>query len=321
MNTWMRRKTFGLSLSVVGGVAALVLTSSETFAKTGSYTIAGPATLPTGPPSTQIRITAKAENGTTYDQVHTVGGNTPEQARNIILTDLVNAGWVATANGTNGIIISGFNLGGGKWSDIKEVDIGDNKPLVDTSADGNITISEATPGDKKFKFLASLPNADAVNPGTIVLNLDTVVASVVSAPLAAGDTPAQAALKLQTALNTAGYVATLSGAEVTLDWNNATNASLLVSPVELVIGLQGGGAGPHLTMSLPDVILGCCFVAPKAQLHITSKANCDGISGVWNSDPDVCVPTVSAWGVAVLMLLVLTAGTIVVMRRRAAVTG
>jgi hypothetical protein len=33
-----------------------------------------------------------------------------------------------------------------------------------------------------------------------------------------------------------------------------------------------------------------------------------------------CVPTVSAWGVAVMAMLVLTAGTIVVMRRRAAAT-
>jgi len=33
-----------------------------------------------------------------------------------------------------------------------------------------------------------------------------------------------------------------------------------------------------------------------------------------------CIPTLSEWGVAVMAMLVLTAGTIVVMRRRAAAT-
>jgi hypothetical protein len=39
------------------------------------------------------------------------------------------------------------------------------------------------------------------------------------------------------------------------------------------------------------------------------------MNGIWNAD--VCVPTVSKWGLAVMALLVLTAATVVIMRRRA----
>lgn len=50
-----------------------------------------------------------------------------------------------------------------------------------------------------------------------------------------------------------------------------------------------------------------------------SEAVCVEKNGVWNAT--ACIPTVSEWGLVVMGVLVLTAGTVVVMRRRAMVRG
>jgi len=47
------------------------------------------------------------------------------------------------------------------------------------------------------------------------------------------------------------------------------------------------------------------------------EAVCIAEGGIWSET--ACIPTVSQWGVAVMTLLVLTAATVVIMRRRAAV--
>ena len=136
-------------------LAALVFLAAPAWAKTGSYTISFGGTAPTG---TQIRVTAKAD-GETYDETFDIENMTEEQARNLIFEDLESEGWTVTKNGTNGI-----NIKGKGNKKIKQVDIGDNKAFVDTKGDGNVTIDEALPGDKKFKFACALPAAARAPP-------------------------------------------------------------------------------------------------------------------------------------------------------------
>ena len=273
---FQRIALFGLTL------AAFAFTENVALAKTGSYTITfvGTGTAPVG---LQIRVTAKAQDGTTYDETFTFNGNETEtQIREVILTDLTSGGWSASANGATGIIITGRTPGNG-GSPIKQVDIGDNKGNVTTTCDGNVTISEALPGDKKFKFVCLAPNADNTQPGSIRVKLNAITAE---AALSAGDSPSTAAQKLATALTGQGLVVTLVGSEVTLNWENMTNDGLLSSPLSIELDVPDGAGGPHVQLELPSIV--------------------------------VPVPTVSEWGLIVLTLLLLTAATMVFARRRVA---
>jgi len=54
-------------------------------------------------------------------------------------------------------------------------------------------------------------------------------------------------------------------------------------------------------------------------LQNLSKTDCEGKGGLWNDT--ACIPTVSEWGLLVMAVLVLTAATVVIMRRRAMVRG
>jgi len=65
----------------------------------------------------------------------------------------------------------------------------------------------------------------------------------------------------------------------------------------------------------------CTLLAPSGAVcapNIT-KDDCEGRHGVWKATQ--CIPTVSDWGLAVMGVLVLTAATVVIMRRRAMVRG
>jgi hypothetical protein len=261
----------------------LGFTENLALAKTGSYTISYAGAAAAG---TQIRVTAQAQDGTTYDQTFTFNGQNQTTARDTILTDLTGAGWSATANGADSIIITGRTPGNGS-SPIKHVDIGDNKDTVTTTCDGNVTISEALPGAKDFKFSCLAPNADNAQPGSIRAVLNAITAQ---AALAAGDSPSIAAQKLATALTGQGLVVTLVGSEITLDWENATNAALLTSPLHLELSVPNGAGGPHVQLELPDIV-----VPP--------------------------IPTVSEWGLIVMTLLLLIAATIIFARRRVTAVG
>lgn len=72
------------------------------------------------------------------------------------------------------------------------------------------------------------------------------------------------------------------------------------------------------TAGILDMVLGCCVKPKGTQEHDVSQTYCNLLGGTWTEGP-TCIPTLSEWGVAVMAMLVLTAGTIVVMRRRAAV--
>ncbi len=76
-------------------------------------------------------------------------------------------------------------------------------------------------------------------------------------------------------------------------------------------GISVIGQG-KLKMSQDD--LGYCTLQNGICLDDSFFEECDFLEGTFNAE--TCVPTMSEWGVAVMLLLVLTAGTIVVMRRR-----
>lgn len=267
----LTKTLFCVGLAITAYVCGFAVPQVQ--AKTGSYTFHVQGQK--APDGTIIRVTAKAEDGTSYDDEFDVSGNTEEQIRNMILSSLRDKHWIVEENGTNGILIKGT-----KWSKIKEVDAGDNCEVVEAKGDGDVKVGEAKPGEKKITFSCALPNVDATNPGAIALNLNEIV---VLAPLTPGDTPTDAASKLETALTEAGLMVTRDGAVITLDWENLTNSSLLGDSLHIDLGLADGAGGPHLTLGMPDV----------------------GI-----------LPTVSEWGLIVMTLFLLIAGTIVIVRRR-----
>jgi hypothetical protein len=240
-----RRHGLFMSLALV----AMALGLGLALAKTGSYTI---DVGPNHDPNSKIRVTAKSEDGTTYDEEFTVGGQNSEQARNTIVDDLENAGWVVEKNGTNGIIVRGHVSSdpNSSLNGIKEVDMGDNDPNINAKADGNCTVAEALPGDKNFKFAFFAPNAHGTTPGQLLCNINAIT---VTPALAANDTPAQVAQKLQSSLIAAGLVTSLSGTVVTLDMANPTNAAVLGSSVHVDLGVLNG-AGPHVQIGLPPTI-------------------------------------------------------------------
>jgi len=68
----------------------------------------------------------------------------------------------------------------------------------------------------------------------------------------------------------------------------------------------------------PDSV--CTLVATGDEcVKLDGRYLGDGTTECYHDTAGNCIPTLSAWGVAVMAVLVLTAGTIVVMRRRAAV--
>jgi len=79
----------------------------------------------------------------------------------------------------------------------------------------------------------------------------------------------------------------------------------------------------NLVIGAPAVNTGFCTVNIPGKgavcLRNLSKTDCEGKGGIWNET--ACIPTVSSWGVAVMAMLVLTAATVVIMRRRAMVRG
>jgi hypothetical protein len=267
-----------LACPLVGGLAE---------GKTGSFTI---EILPGADPNSKIRVTAKAENGETYDSEvsgnFTVGGQDSEQTRNTIATDLTGDGWIVENNGSNGIIITG-RVADPKFSEIKQVDIGDNSDKINTRVDGNCTLAEAKPGDKDFKFSFLAPNAHPSLPGTVLCNINSIH---LTTALAANDSPSQAAVKLQAAMTSAGLVTSLAGADITLDWEVAANAALLGTGVHIDFGILNGAGGPHVQLELPppDVV---------------------------PAQPPPQVPAASWWLGALTFITILALGSLVLLRR------
>ena len=79
----------------------------------------------------------------------------------------------------------------------------------------------------------------------------------------------------------------------------------------------------HYTFPLSNPDLGSCTLNPEGKgavcLENISEEACLANGGLWNAT--ACIPTVSDWGLVVMAMLVLTAATVVIMRRRAMVRG
>jgi len=102
-----------------------------------------------------------------------------------------------------------------------------------------------------------------------------------------------------------------------------TNFNITLTYSDTDCGLNDGPAVQTLAVNCNGVDKGCCAVLspPGTQVEFIrgiTEADCMAQAGVLAWDNAVCVPTVSTWGVAVMTLLVLSAATIVIMRRRAA---
>ena len=114
-------------------LVSVFLPASSSAKPIGSYQIDFPAKG--SPDDTKIRVTAKATKGGAsqiYDKTFNfTAGISEGLARDLIFTDLKNAGWNVSKSSTNGILITGH---GNK--PMKQVDIGDNKSTVKVSLDG-----------------------------------------------------------------------------------------------------------------------------------------------------------------------------------------
>ncbi len=68
---------------------------------------------------------------------------------------------------------------------------------------------------------------------------------------------------------------------------------------------------------LPEEQAGCCRLLNGAAIENSFEGECNLVGGVFSSDPGLCVPTMSEWGLIAMGLLTCSAATIVIMRRKA----
>ncbi len=253
---------------------------TQVTAKTGSYTMVWNGVAPDG---TVLNIKAVAEDGTTYDESLNVGGMTQEQAQALLLTDMQSAGWAVTANGTNGIIVTGH--GTTNTSPISRIWASDDHEQSTVKPDGTVWIIEAPPSiPQEFEFSFGPPATALGFPGTLVANIGPLVLNIQLDP---GDPPFMVAQKLEAAMTGAGLIVSRVDSTVVLNWSDPVNAALLPSPLHVDMGVYDAAAGPMLMIGLPD------------------------------SQP-TAIPTLTQWGLIILAFLFLTAGTWFIIRKRTA---
>lgn len=183
------------------------------------------------------------------------------------------------------------------------------------------------PADKSGPQSASLTTADSVyidglSPGAVVSSPGFSVTSTPpgitltpTAPLSVntGDSlatvlPPDQTTPLYYSLHVNGadafYQSILGGTLIGASWATQKDLSDMV--------------GYAATAGMLDIELGCCLTSKGTRVTDVSASYCGSIGGTWTLG-DNCIPTLSEWGVTVMVILVLTAGTVVVMRRRAAV--
>lgn len=194
---------------------------------------------------TTVKITAKAKDGTTFDQEFMFGpGTLPDAARDFVRTALAGAGWNVTNAGANGIIITGHGT-----SPIKEVDSGAKNAnamlrgmRASTDASSGVMRGEATVGEKyKFAFLP-------LNPGSTVLDSNGILTAIldgqaISTSVVAGQGPDSVAASLFAALSAASIPAELNGNEILFIMDGAGNEIL---STELI--LTAGGLESRITI-------------------------------------------------------------------------
>jgi hypothetical protein len=207
----------GLCLSLVAG--SFCNTASADPIPTGSYNAFTQAPGGKGPTETDtvVKITAKAKDGTTFDQEFTFGvGTLPDAARDTIRKSLAKNGWkVENATEGNGITIMGHDT-----SPITEVDSGAKNTdvnlrglRVSTDASSGVKQGQATVGqDYKFAFLPLNPGSTVLDSnGRLIATLDGLV---ISTDVFAGQGPDAVAAALFAAFQKASVPAQLQGNEI-----------------------------------------------------------------------------------------------------------
>ena len=197
---------------------------------------------------TTIKITAKAKDGTTFEQEFSFGpGTMPDSARDTIRTALMSAGWVVANSGAAGIVILGHGA-----SPVTEVDGGNNankdthdfSMYVSEDAQSGVKRGEATVGENyKFSFLPSAPGSTILtSDGTMVADID---GTPVDADVFAGQTPDQVALELYDAMIAESIPASLSGSDISFILDNLGEEVLSTD-----LTLQAGGL--ESLISIPE---------------------------------------------------------------------
>jgi hypothetical protein len=189
--------------------------------------------------ATQIKITAKAKDGTTFEQTFDFGvGTDPDAARDFVKKALDKAGWNVDNLGAKGISI----LGTKKGSPITEVD-GGGKPanpnvvglFVSNDSTEGVKKGEAVVGEGyKFTFLPLNPNSKSLDQnGTLTALLN---GTSYSTPVKAGETASQLEQDLYSTLTKALVPASLANGQVAVAFDaNGTR----VTDTQLVLDASG----------------------------------------------------------------------------------
>ena len=212
---------------------------------TASYTyeVAGG----TAPANTSITTTAWTSDSASWASGQFYSGLTAQQIRDAVKSWFDARRMLTEAVGTNKLILLGAK-DDGVYYPVLAVDVDDDKLEVTVALDLHAERNDGQPGNRKIIFRCRWINADAANPGTIQVQLNSL--PLIGAALAGGDTPVQAATKLAAAFTAGGFVVSRDTTDVTLDWDNATNLSKLGSTLDAVYKLANGAGGPHLQLVL-----------------------------------------------------------------------
>jgi hypothetical protein len=235
----------GLCLSLVAG--RFCNTASADPIPVGSYNAFSQTPGANGPTETDtvVKITAKAKDGTTFEDEFTFGAGTlPDAARDTIRKKLQKEGWDVENAGAQGITILGHGT-----SPITEVDSGaknDNPRLrgmrVGTDASSGVKRGQATVGqDYKFAFLPLNPGSTVLDSnGRLIATLDGLV---ISTDVFAGQGPGAVAAALFAAFQKASVPAQLQGNEISFLTDGQGNEVLHTD-----LALTAGGLESRITI-------------------------------------------------------------------------
>jgi hypothetical protein len=207
------------------------------------------------------------------------------EANNAIRSALWNINWLADYEPPI-IVIYGYEQEfTGIIEPIKKVDGGDNSRDCSIRGDGDVEKGHAKPGEKNFYFTCDEPNADPVDPGSLVLDINEIHIEV---PLPPSATPLQAAELLEGAMQATGLIISREGTEIALDWDDPINAAMLDSSVYILFGLDSTAAGgPHWGLILPD----CAFKQiPYDWVEINPLMGLPGINTGITGDDQIVGP-------------------------------
>jgi hypothetical protein len=211
-----------LTLSLEGGLAWADIVPLGSY----NFFLPGRTPPPASQTATDIKITAKAKDGTTFEQTFSFDtGTKPDSARDFILTALDKAGWDVKAQGALGITIAGTKGG----SPITEVDGGEK--LANTNVVGLAVNNDSSEGVKKnqavvgeaykFAFLQLDSNSTTLDQnGTLTTVLN---GTSYDTPVSDGWGPSQLEQALFSTLQKANVPVSMSGGMVSVAFDASRN--------------------------------------------------------------------------------------------------